>query len=154
MTCHWLLIKCGNHHGTICFSKNGNTFLRGSQPLCMHSTLRFKITHLNKALVNTSTSPVVMHSPFPSFPSRGSFLKWMPCMSVCASPPAFTAHITRSARLGPPPSAQHRYNSSDSTAVPSQAAQGAVARCVAMRSLVLGRREKHSLCRCPLELDD
>lgn len=78
-----------------------------------------------------------MHSHFPSFPSKGSFLKWMPCMSVCASPPALTAHTTLSARLGPPPSAPHRSAAStDSTAATSQAGQWAVTLCIATPSWV------------------
>lgn len=76
-------------------------------------------------------------SPLPTFPSSGSFLKWIPCTSTCASPPAFTAQITRSARLGPPPSAQHCSASSDSTAATSPTRSCAVTRCIATHSPVL-----------------
>lgn len=97
-------------------------------PLCNTSQVKPCST---RVFTHHRLTAVDVYSPLPSFPSSGSFLKWIPCTSTCDSPPQFTAHITRSARLRPPPSAQHRSASSDSTAATRPATSCAVSRCIA-----------------------
>jgi len=82
---------------------------------------------------NSAINHELKYSPFPNFPSSGSFLKLIPCTSVCASPPQFTAQMTLSARLGAPLSAWHTSTNSHKAANTSRAAQRNVTLLIACK---------------------